>query len=75
MSKELYTYTCTRCYKVFRTDDPEQKVCSECLEYSKPRRKYRTKHKILTFAVISFFILSGVNFYMIFELARVIATF
>lgn len=34
--------------------------------------KFFKKHKVLSFAVISFVLLSGVNFYMIFELARVI---
>jgi len=34
--------------------------------------KFFRKHKILSFAVISFFTLSGVNFYMIFELVKVI---
>jgi len=34
--------------------------------------KFLKKHKIFSFAVISFFVLSGVNFYMIFELVRVI---
>ncbi|MBQ2835305.1 MAG: hypothetical protein IJE68_00485 [Clostridia bacterium] len=34
--------------------------------------KFLKKHKWLSFAVISFFMLSGVNFYMIFELVRVI---
>jgi len=34
--------------------------------------KFFKKHKVLAFAVISFFVLSGVNFYMIFELVRVI---
>ena len=56
MSKELYTYTCPRCNKVFRTDDPDQKVCSECLEHSQPHHKTlrkNTKSKALTFAQIS----------------------
>ena len=34
--------------------------------------KFLKKHKWFSFAVISFFILSGVNFFMIFELVRVI---
>ena len=34
--------------------------------------KFFKKHKVLAFAVISFFVLSGVNFYMIFELVKVI---
>ena len=25
MKKELYTHKCTECFKVFRTDNPEQK--------------------------------------------------
>jgi len=37
--------------------------------------KFLKKHKIFSFAVISFFALSGVNFYMIFELVKVIGTF
>ena len=34
--------------------------------------KFLKKHKLLSFAVISFIILTGVNFYMIFELAKAI---
>lgn len=34
--------------------------------------KFLKKHKWFSFAVISFFMLSGVNFFMIFELVRVI---
>ena len=34
--------------------------------------KFFKKHKLLSFAVISFITLSGVNFYLIFELVRVI---
>ena len=34
--------------------------------------KFLKKHKCFSFAVISFIALSGVNFYMIFELVRVI---
>ena len=37
--------------------------------------KFLKKHKWLSFAVISFVLLSGVNFYMIFELVRVIGSF
>ena len=37
--------------------------------------KFLKKHKIFSFAVVSFFVLSGVNFYMIFEFARVIGAF
>ena len=34
--------------------------------------KFFKKHKLLSFAVISFITLLGVNFYMIFELVRII---
>jgi len=34
--------------------------------------KFLKKHKLLSFAVISFFVLSGVNFYLIFEFIRVV---
>jgi len=34
--------------------------------------KFLKKHKLLSFAVISFFVLSGVNFYMIFELINLL---
>ena len=54
MSKELFTCKCPRCKKVFRTDNPEQHICSDCLKHSKPHNKKRTKKtKILTFAQIS----------------------
>ena len=57
MSKtELYTYKCLECKKIFRTDDPEQKVCPVCQKYRQPNHSYRTKKskpKILTFAEIS----------------------
>ena len=54
MKKQLYTYTCPRCKKIFRTDDPEQKVCSDCLKYSSPHQTKKKKSKInpLTFAEI-----------------------
>ncbi len=32
--------------------------------------KFLKKHKMLSFAIASFFILSGVNFFMIFELVK-----
>lgn len=56
MSKELYTYKCQRCHKVFRTDNPEQHICSDCLKHSQPHHKKhtkKTKPKPLTFAEIS----------------------
>ena len=37
--------------------------------------EFLKKHKWISFAVISFVVLTGVNFYMIFELVRVIGTF
>ena len=52
----LYTYKCPDCKKVFRTDNPEQKICSECQKYRQPNHKARkknTKQKVLTFAEIS----------------------
>lgn len=33
--------------------------------------KFLKKHKLLSFAVISFIILTGVNFYMIYELLTI----
>ena len=53
--KQLYTYKCLECGMIFRTDDPEQKVCSDCLKYRQPYHKTRkpnTKPKIPTFAEI-----------------------
>ena len=32
--------------------------------------KFFKKHKVFSFAVISFFILTGVNFFMIYEIIR-----
>jgi hypothetical protein len=55
MSKQLYTYKCLECRKTFRTDNPEQKVCSDCLKFRKPHnksRKKKTVKKPLTFAQI-----------------------
>ena len=55
MNKELFTYNCQRCHKVFRTDNPDQHICSDCLNHSKPHksRKKNKKAKPLTFAEIS----------------------
>ena len=56
MSKQLYTYTCPRCKKVFRTDNPEQKICSDCSKHGQPfhkARKKKPKKHVLTFAEIS----------------------
>ena len=52
---ELYTLSCAECHKVFRTDDPNQRVCPECLRYRRPCKrppKKQTK-ELLTFAQIS----------------------
>ena len=53
--KELYTHKCLDCKKIFRTDNPEQRVCSSCLKHRQPNHKSRKKKtkKILTFAEIS----------------------
>ena len=54
--KELYSYKCPDCKKIFHTDNPEQKVCSDCLKYRQPNHKNRKKNtqpKKLTFADIS----------------------
>ena len=51
----LYEYKCLDCHKIFRTDDPNQKVCSDCLKYRQPNhksRKKRSKQKPLSFAQI-----------------------
>lgn len=56
MSKQLYTYKCPDCKKTFRTEDPSQRVCSECQKYRQPHhksRKNKTVKKPLTFAEIS----------------------
>ena len=57
MSKELYTYKCPDCKKVFRTDNPEEKVCQSCQKLRKPFNKSRKNKKVekkpLTFAEIS----------------------
>ena len=54
MNKELYIFKCPECNKTFKTDNPNQRVCSECLKYRKPCKKYRKKKKkILSFAEIS----------------------
>lgn len=55
MSKEIYTYKCLDCHKTFRTDDPEQYICPDCLKYRQPFRKHKKKKspKTLTFAEIS----------------------
>jgi hypothetical protein len=54
--KELYTYKCPDCKKTFRTEDPKQRVCSECQKYRQPHHTYggkKAKPKVLTFADIS----------------------
>lgn len=33
--------------------------------------KFLKKHKLLSFAVISFFVLTGINFFMIFEIVNI----
>ena len=33
--------------------------------------KFLKKHKVFSFAVISFFVLTGVNFFMIYEIVRI----
>ena len=56
MSKQLYTYKCLECKKTFRTDNPEQKVCPDCLKFRQPHhksRKNKAVKKPLTFAQIS----------------------
>ena len=55
MSKTLYTYKCPDCKKVFRTDNPEEKVCPTCQKYRQPNHTYHKKikkKKILTLAEI-----------------------
>lgn len=52
--KTLYTYKCPDCKKTFRTDNPDQKVCSTCQELRCPHhKKKKPVKKILTFAEIS----------------------
>jgi hypothetical protein len=56
MNKKLYVFKCAECYKEFRTDNPEEKVCPTCYKYRQPHLKRHTKKhnkKILTFAEIS----------------------
>ena len=48
IKKELYTHKCTECFKVFSTDNPEQKICPDCLQYRKPCKKYRKKEKAMS---------------------------
>lgn len=58
MNKELYTFKCLDCHKTFRTDDPNQTLCPDCLKFRKPHNKSRRKKKkksdkiILSFAEI-----------------------
>ena len=53
MSKQLYTYICPDCNRFFRTDNPKQKICSECLKYRQPHQSRKKNHKkILTLAEI-----------------------
>jgi hypothetical protein len=33
--------------------------------------KFLKKHKVFSFAVISFFVLTGVNFFMIYEIVKI----
>ncbi len=49
----IYTFNCSDCGKTFRTDDPQQTLCPDCLKYRNSRkRKKKKKKKILTFAEI-----------------------
>lgn len=51
----LYDCKCPDCKKIFRTDNPEQRICSTCLKLRKPRgrkRKNKSTKKPLTFAEI-----------------------
>lgn len=55
MSKQLYTYQCLECNKVFHTDNIDEKVCPKCQEIRQPHYKYQKKKsakKPLTFAQI-----------------------
>lgn len=59
MSNQLYTYKCPRCLKVFRTDDPDTKVCQSCKKYESPHRNKKKKKKVikpLSFSDISYII-------------------
>ena len=53
--KELFTVKCPDCSQVFRTNNPEQKVCPKCMKYRQPHHKSckNTTPKIPTFAEIS----------------------
>ena len=59
MNSELYIRSCAECHKIFRTDDPDQKLCPDCLKFRGPHlsrrkksRKKKAPKKILTFAEI-----------------------
>ena len=38
MKKTLYTKNCADCHKVFRTDNPKQRLCPSCLSFKKPKK-------------------------------------
>ena len=46
----LYAFKCIECYRVFKTNNPKEKLCPDCVKFRQPRRrKYKkTKKKILT---------------------------
>ena len=54
--KQLYTYKCLECGMIFRTDNPEQKVCSDCLKYRQPCKRYKKKEKAMSLLECAAFI-------------------
>lgn len=53
MNKELYTFVCSDCGRKFRTDNPEQRACPDCLKFRQPHKpRAKARKKILTFAEI-----------------------
>lgn len=59
-SKELITYKCPRCNKLFRTDNSEDKICYSCRKYESPHQikkvKVKKPAKPLSFSDVSYII-------------------
>ena len=54
-TKELYVTKCHECNKVFRTENPQEIFCPECLKFrqpSKPKKKKKVPKKALTVSEI-----------------------